>query len=43
MDGISLEKKLAWIDEQRRKEAEVIRRLPASCRTSPESWPAWRL
>jgi DNA repair exonuclease SbcCD ATPase subunit len=27
MDGISLEKKLAWIDEQRRKEAEVIRRL----------------
>src|SRR3989304_5602291 len=27
MDGTSLEKKLAWIDEQRRKEAEVIRRL----------------
>jgi len=27
MDGISLEKKLAWIDEQRRKEAELIRRL----------------
>jgi hypothetical protein len=27
MDGISLEKKLAWIDEQRRKDADVIRRL----------------
>ena len=37
MDGISLEKKLAWIDEQRRKEAELIRRLNERVEAAEES------
>jgi DNA repair exonuclease SbcCD ATPase subunit len=37
MDGTSLEKKLAWIDEQRRKEAEVIRRLSERVEAAEEA------
>ncbi|HET7010279.1 MAG TPA: hypothetical protein VFI11_05845 [Anaerolineales bacterium] len=37
MEGNSLEKKLAWMDEQRRKDAEAIRRLTERVEASEES------
>jgi hypothetical protein len=37
MEGTSLEKKLAWMDEQRRKDAEVMRRLTERVEASEEA------